>query len=141
MNWETTALVVLAALAVLVIFGKRMSKRMPNWTPERKSSASSKLVKHNFDLNDPSIGDPKSKMSALSWVQVVVLRHADDGLRILYAEPGRAHSESADGEYFHQKRTIDSLVKAEFLRPWKDGGFVITALGHKALHTLPERSN
>ena len=141
MSWETTAVFFLAALVVLVIFGKRMSKRMPNRTPERKSSASSKFVKHNFDLNDLSIGDPKSKMSALSWVQVVVLRHADDGLRILYAEPGRAHSESSDGEYFHQKRTIDSLVKAEFLRPWKDGGFVITALGHKALHTLPERSN
>lgn len=141
MNWKTTAVVVLAALAVLVIFGKRISKLMPNWAPERKNSASSKLVKHNFDLNDPSIGDPKSKISALSWVQAVVLRHADAGLRILYAEPGRAHSEGANGEYFHQKRTIDSLVKAEFLRPWKDGGFVITALGHKALHTLPERGN
>ncbi len=65
MNWETTAVVVLAGLVVLAILGKRMSKRMPNRTPERKSSASNKLVKHNFDLNDLSIGDPKSKMSAL----------------------------------------------------------------------------
>ena len=141
MSWETIALFVFAALVALVVFVKRMSKRNLEKIPEKKNSVSSKLVKHNFNLKDPSIDEPRSKMSALSSAQVVVLRHADDGLRIFYAEPGGAHSENADGKYFHQKRTIDSLVKAEFLRPWKDGGFVITALGHKALHTLPERSN
>jgi len=141
MSWETIIIVVFAALVVLMIFGKRISERKLKNPPERKNSASKKLVRHNLILNDLSIGDPKSKMSALSWVQIVILRHADDGLRILYAEPGRAHSGNGDGEYFHHKRTIDSLVNAEFLRPLEDGSFVITALGHKALHTLPERSS
>lgn len=98
------------------------------------------FVKQNLDAGDPSVGDPARKMKALSWVQVVVLRHAADWQRICYSEPGRSHS-GGDGYYFHQKRTIDSLVRAEFLRPWPDGGFVVTALGIKALNTLPERSN
>jgi len=80
-------------------------------------------------------------MKALSWVQVVILKHAAEGFRIFYAEPGRAHSEGADGEYFHQKRSIDALIKADFLQHWSCGGFIITALGYKALHVLPERSN
>lgn len=94
-----------------------------------------------FDVNDPSIGNPRDRMKVLGWNQVAVLNHAAAGLRVFHAEPGQSHSEDAEGRYFYQPRTVNSLISAGFLEASPKGGYVITPLGFKALHTLPERSN
>lgn len=95
----------------------------------------------SFDIDDPTIGNPREKMTQLSWVQASVLNYAASGLRIAEAEPGRAHSETPDGVYYQQPRTVRSLVRAGFLREAGGGTYAITPLGMKAHHVLPHKSN
>lgn len=110
----------------------------PSREEANKPSGAAAAVK--FDLKDPAIGNPRERMKVMGWNQVYVLRHAAAGLRVFHAEPGESNAEDANGRFFYQARTVNSL-KAGFLEASARGGFVITPLGFKALHTVPERGN